>query len=133
MAAVRWGKDPTAETDFPIDLWGVALIIWFMLAGLPKPWGQAGAPIKANQPNQLRWGWLEELHLTSECVDFLDGFLVDRPSKCRTIESAESQSWIQNGITVDPNAEGEKDGYGAVVDEDVSPSDDTQVGFDDVY
>ncbi|KAG8953130.1 hypothetical protein FRC04_003078 [Tulasnella sp. 424] len=128
-------RDPTeAKTDFPIDLWGVALIIWFMVAGLPKPWGQAGAPEDPKEINQLRWERLEELNITAECTDFLEGFLVDHPRRCRTLEDTENHRWIHNGITVNPNEEEKGVDFAPVIDLHAEPeSGDTQVEFDDEY
>ncbi|KAG8892711.1 hypothetical protein FRC01_013986, partial [Tulasnella sp. 417] len=92
-------RDPErARSDFPIDLWGAGLIVWFMLAGNPKPWGNVGEPQHPNEINQLPWDRLEDLNITDECIDFLGGFLVDHPDQCRPIDQAENHPWIRNGI-----------------------------------
>ncbi|KAG9011244.1 CBL-interacting protein kinase 5 [Tulasnella sp. 427] len=98
---------------YEIDLWGIGLVIWFLLAGAPKPWGEEGVPTVRNEPNQLDWTKLDELGLSEACKDFLSGFLVDSPDLCRSLEEADKCRWFKNGITITKEGEGNGVGYGA--------------------
>lgn len=67
-------------------------------------------------------------------TDFLEGFLVDHPRRCRTLEDTESHQWIQNGITVNPNEAEKGVDFAHVIDLHAEPeSGETQVEFDDEY
>ncbi|KAG9011243.1 hypothetical protein FRB90_007391 [Tulasnella sp. 427] len=98
---------------YEIDLWGVGLVIWFLLAGLPMPWGDKARPYLRNEMNQLDWSKLDELHISDHCTEFLEGFLVDTPEECRTIGEGLSSPWLESKDTIS-----EEGGDGGDVDDD---------------
>ncbi|KIO26321.1 hypothetical protein M407DRAFT_24407 [Tulasnella calospora MUT 4182] len=126
----RFMRDP-AVPDYQMDLWGMALIIW--LAGLPKPWGTAGLPLFANCPNQLKWGWLNKLRITSDCINSPGLFLVESLEACGTLEDAEKHPWIRHGKSIKQIAEGEENAIDVAADIDSEPEESSGYEFDDKY
>ncbi|KAG9041976.1 hypothetical protein FS837_011508, partial [Tulasnella sp. UAMH 9824] len=129
FSPLSFREPENAEYDFAIDLWGVALVIWFMIAGPPKPWGEIGEPQHPKETDQLPWDRLENLNISDDCIDFLGNFLVEHPEQCRTIKQTESHSWILDEITVKPNGRENRDA--SVNDSGVSQEQGTQLWFDD--
>ncbi|KAG9011193.1 hypothetical protein FRB90_007407 [Tulasnella sp. 427] len=94
--------------DNAIDLWGLGLIIWFIVAGLPRPWGLQGVP-ESDDTTSLDWSRLvTALEITRDCVHFLQGFLVNHPSVCQSIEVAETHPWMQGAKTLNWSQQGGK-------------------------
>lgn len=60
-------------------------------------------------------------------TDFLHGFLVEQPERCRTIEQTEGHSWILHEVTVNPTGQGSHDG--SINDSGVSQEQRTQLWF----
>ncbi|KAG8897663.1 hypothetical protein FRC00_003969, partial [Tulasnella sp. 408] len=116
-------RDPTVP-DYLMDYWGAALVIWFVLAGIPKPWGKAGSPVSVIEPNQLKWGWLEKLRISDD-FESLD--------HCGTLEDAETHPWIRHGHTIKPIADGDAIATSAIEDTDSVSDESSGYGFDDKY
>ncbi|KAG8991598.1 hypothetical protein FRB90_001295 [Tulasnella sp. 427] len=53
--------------DYPIDRWGLGLILWYIVAGMPRPWGYEGLP-DAQDTIRLDWSRLfNTLEITRDC------------------------------------------------------------------
>ncbi|KAG8953148.1 hypothetical protein FRC04_003096 [Tulasnella sp. 424] len=116
--------------DYPMDLWGLGLVVWFIIAGLPKPWGECCFQDEDDEKDKLDWSRLIDLNITRDCTDFLRGFLVRSPELCRSIEKSEEHSWIEHEQTVEWSV---KEGFAFDADGLALTSSRTELRFDDTY
>ncbi|KAG9001318.1 hypothetical protein FRB90_011644, partial [Tulasnella sp. 427] len=85
--------------DYSMDLWGMALILWYIIAGIPKPWGERGE-LPHDEP-LLDWVNMDGMmSLTNQCRKLLAGILVTSPSSCMSIEEAQAHEWVNGAKTV---------------------------------
>ncbi|KAG8964446.1 hypothetical protein FRC00_002351 [Tulasnella sp. 408] len=96
-----------AVPDHKMDLWGLGLVIWFIIAGPPNPWSDTKLRDEDDEDYKLDRERLTDLDVTSDCEDFVLGFLVGDPGLCRSIETSEEHDWVKYGHTVDWTVEGD--------------------------